>query len=259
MIDNKRFSSLKDKLLRNIRIRKKLGRMFFLHIPKCGGTSVDWEFRRRFEWYSQKVSTLNPHASRIAAELTGVPLNEYRSAILAYDLARNDISYVSGHYTFSEAIWSEYNDKWPFVTILRDPVSQWYSQFFYNKYKPDSSHFRVDDSLEAFLVTERAEYVGRCYVDTLAGGPYSCLDGAIRQAEENLKKFSVVGTTERLSEFANRCEALVGCRLSFGHRNRNPAMGPNYVKDVSPELHSEVVKICHPNEKLYRFACSIHH
>jgi hypothetical protein len=60
-------------------------RIFFLHLPKCGGVSVNMAMRRAFG--AQKVDGLNPNASRRVAERRGKDLRRFRTSLLFYYMA----------------------------------------------------------------------------------------------------------------------------------------------------------------------------
>lgn len=100
-------------------------------------------------------------------------------------MARRDIRYVSGHFAFSELVHGRFGDRWESVTIMRDPVTRWFSHYFFNRYKPDE-HFRIHDDLGSFLETGLGKRLGRFYEDKFASafsGDLDDIDRAIDAAK----------------------------------------------------------------------------
>lgn len=231
-----------------------LERLFFLHVPKCGGTSIDVALRDAYRRAGADVAYLDPHASTRAAEMLGQDMATYRGRLLLYHMAQQPTRYISGHFTYVDAAWEHFGNAWRYVTVLRDPVARWFSNYFYNKYKTKSDHFRIEQPIDEFVETERARSYGFNYVRSLTDGipvEEAGSDAAIEQAIHNLSHFTVVGVLEHLDTFARDCETVFGIQLPIGHRNKNPRTEIERREEVTDDILGRVQAICAPNAAVY--------
>ena len=235
-------------------------RIFFLHFPKCGGSSVKSAIRRSFglleSYRSDTCLDLNPVASLRAAELMGCPLMAYREQLLLYYMASDRCRYICGHFDYSERAFQAFGRTWNFVTLLRHPVSKWISQYFFNKYKKDG-HFRIEVDLETFLASEEGIALGSDYVQKLIGfsSPYhSTSDEAVQKAIQNLSHFSLVGILEKLDIFAKDYEALFGSKITIGRRNINPLSKSKQNELITEDIRMKITEICRPDLQIYEAA-----
>ncbi|MFO8070866.1 MAG: hypothetical protein R6V85_03230 [Polyangia bacterium] len=244
----------------------KAPKVFFLHVPKCGGISVDTAFRRKYR-PSQVFRLEAPPSARAAdAFFAGldVPRDQYfhvlrlREALLAYAIARKPTRYISGHFAFSERIYDELGRGWAFVTVLRDPVSRWLSHYLYNRYKDrPGRHCGIDDEIEEVLVSGRGRSWGNEYVKYYGGlredGEYRS-DEAIEDAVENLRRFSAVGRLEKLDGFVAQVRDSIGLSLSIPRKNRSP-VSPELKKEmVTESIRSRLREVCAPDLEVYQSA-----
>ncbi len=231
-----------------------LDRLFFLHLPKCGGTSIDRALRETYQAAGANTAYLDPHASTRAAELLGQDMSAFRRHILLYHMAGRKTRYISGHFTYSDTAWEHFGADWHYVTVLREPVARWFSNYFYNKYKTKSDHFRIDMPIDEFVETERARSYGLNYIRSLTDGiPVEEADSeeAVQQAIGNLNRFAVVGLLELLSTFIRDCETAFGVSLPVGHQNKNPTSETEQRSEVTEEVLARVQTLCAPNTKVY--------
>ena len=112
------------------RIKKNI---FFLHQPKCGGTSINNAIRSCYR--NSQIMHLNNDACIRAADLLGRDLDDYRRDLLLYHLMHKKIRYLSGHFAYSKKAYDACGDQWHFVTVLRHPVERWFSHYFFNKHR----------------------------------------------------------------------------------------------------------------------------
>ena len=116
-------------------------RIFFLHLPKCGDVSVNMAMRRAFG--AQKVDGLNPNASRRVAERRGKDLRRFRTSLLFYYMAMENVNVISGHFSWNDDVYEQFSKKWAYVTVLRDPIRRWFSHYFYNRHKTSTIGIKV--------------------------------------------------------------------------------------------------------------------
>lgn len=228
-------------------------RICFIHVPKCGGTSFGEALAREYGLVARlggRLATVDPVVSKRAAAVAGQPLSRYREALLLYHLGHPRTRFVAGHVEYSPRGHDAFPD-WRYVTLLRDPVAKWFSQYFYNRYK-ESDHSRVELELEDFLATPAARDYGSDYVRFFARAKDADLrsEAAIADALAGLERFAVVGVLEELERFLADFEAAFGVRPRVPHRNASPA--PRARREVPAEVRRAVERLCAPNRAVYR-------
>jgi hypothetical protein len=229
-------------------------KIMFVHVPKCGGTSISNAVLKKYGFWrrlrGKGLTGVNYAASKEGAEFLAIPLQEYRRKILVYHLCNKNNYYVSGHVSVNNEILNEFYDEWNFVTVIRDPVERWYSEYFYNRYK-NIDHFKTDLELEDYLNSKKGRDSASSYVSYFAG-MNSSENKAIEQAKKNLSKFSVVGLLEDLSQFKNEISDKLNFKLDIPHKNESPA--PRHIReDVPSSIHEKVVELCEPDRKIYQW------
>lgn len=251
--------------LRSVMYPPPQQRIFFLHLEKCGGTSVADAIRRRYlNWRiddSRRFVHLDHEASVTAAEEQGTPTFAYREEILYYFLSQKGASFVTGHFQVSCRLLEAFDDTWAYVIMLRDPVERWISHYFFNRFKRDP-HGSIDQSIEAYLETPRGTALGQDYVCLLTGSgtfgrqepPEIPSTEQIDQAKHNLDRFHVVGCLEDLPAFASQLEHRLGIALDIGQKNKNPVSSSKKEQVVTPEIRERIRALCAPNIELYTYA-----
>ena len=195
-------------------------RVFFPHVPKCAGTSVNSMIRGSFnDMHSQSIDL---HKSKLAASSIGLDIMAQRKALVAYWMANDQPSLISGHCHCPPSLTKEFSSRWNFITVLREPTDRWISEFVFNTYKPlDDSWARNKLPLSKFLDTEKAIRMGQTLASYF-GAPDADDNEKVLTAATNLKMFALVGFQTRLPEFQSKLSSMLNVALPFTESNRSP-------------------------------------
>lgn len=242
------FDHIKDRLAPPI----KDHRIFFLHIAKCGGTSIANAIVKCYKpWRPANLRTvvnLNEEAARFAEAHAVAGYRHARRDLLNYMMALPEVKCLSGHFQYSNVAHEAFQDRWHFVTVLRDPVKRWLSHYRYN-----SARSRITLPIEEFIETRQARSFGRAFVDEITEDldqDALGIDQLIPLALARYRKFSVLGTIEDTPEFARKFAEQFGHELRIPHLNRTPEhAGP---AGITEPIRRRITELCAPDIQLHR-------
>jgi hypothetical protein len=228
-------------------------RVFFLHIPKCGGTSVTSAINRKFA--PETIHHLDVLAATRVSSKLDLDLMSYRENLLLYFMANEGCRLVTGHYNWSDRAYQLYGEEWKFVTVLRHPVKKWLSQYYFNRYKDcPARHFQIDVDIDEYMDSEEGRSLGHDQVRKLSDITITEPDTMLEAALENLERFDVVGLTEHLDRFQQDFGRCFGTAIDIPRLNINPAQTRQQTALESPEIRKRVEDLCRYDMILYRAA-----
>jgi len=231
--------------------------MIFMHVPKTGGTSIDQALRRVYgRQDSYKVdSILTSRAVKVVnqASRDSITLDKFqiRESLLLCEMVKGT-RYISGHFHFNSAVWNAYAHQYSWITVLRNPVKRYVSQYFFDAFKPED-HARVNESLEEFVDSPRGQVRGQNYINYFGNfDRHGNIDPdeKLEFAKANLSKFAVVGFLEHLEDFTNRLMDKFQLNVHIPHMNKNPVAKPA----VSDDVIHRIEEICKYDRLLYDYA-----
>ena len=194
----------------------------FHHVPKCGGTSVGRSLRRA---YLLSQGTVTPKESEDAFDAVQKPgqpakghVAELREMMLLY-LLYSGTRCVSAHIPFSNAAFDRFGDRYAFVTLLRDPVERFISNYMWS-HKHPGGVAHIPQSLEDFVTTDRARLLGSTYARYFCGEPRQDFSAAqVDDAIRNLRRMNCVGFLDRMGDFEKALHQVTGRRIRIGKEN----------------------------------------
>lgn len=232
-------------------------RIIFFHPPKCGGTSVEALLQREFGIGEE----LSPFASRQAAARLSIPMQQLREIILAYQIHRTDRFLVFGHYWFSERLFKDCQDAFDLITILRDPRHRLLSQYYYNRHKPNQTHFGITSDLEEWLDSPNATFHANLYTLMFSGDiaelsntknlKYQDLDRTDR-AINNLQNFFIIGILEKQKEFEEQLYMKYGIKSRLTRERANTKADYLTYGKQPRHIQEKVSSLCSEDLRLYR-------
>lgn len=235
-------------------------RVVYHHVPRCGGTSINRAFRLRYLLSQVSINatataeTVRQRFPDIPAEEFQIRLRDLRESILIYHL--NDyVHWISGHVRFSPAAYSAFSPGYRFMTVLRDPIERYLSDYFCC-YKSDR-YFRTDLPLEEYLDSFEGRIRTSVYGEYFSGLPADAdftSDEAVTLAIENLAKFDLVGFTDDMQGFVRDASSMLGVRVKVGHENKGRGGSSGRSVAVAPETMGKLQEMCESDMRIYRYA-----
>lgn len=229
-----------------------------MHVPKCGGTSISRAIRSSYGFGKTQGSNfffqLDASASLRAAKILGYKELEFFENLLIYNMSISSRKYIDGHFVYSEKAFKEFGDEWKFVTLLRHPVSKWFSKYFFNRYKK-GSHYKLDCDFETYIESKTGIAEGSDYVRCLTGSNLlhdSNLERAVEQAIRNLNNFTVIGVLEKINLFVRDFERQFGTKLFIEHLRSNPLPKIKQEEQITNRIKQRVEEICQPDIEVYK-------
>lgn len=235
---------------------------FFMHVPKCGGTSVSEALYATVPMH-RRIGIIDAIATRRATALlhansneeflyhddlpTGAEVYDLREKLLLVHMAWKT-ELIHGHVLFSEKAYQHFGDKYRYVTLLREPVERTVSNFL--------GSVRVGmiaNDLDRYLESGIFRSQGLSMLRYFSGmHPLQASDekAALERAKFNLTLFSVVGFLDDLDGFAERFAAVCGRRPVIYRYNRSHVDHPSLNATQTARLESVLA----PELELWEYA-----
>ena len=215
----------------------------FVHIPKCGGISIDKALRsklanpgeRRIDRQALIHSNLNAFDREISSIEDACDFNEFHceenKRILRYHLSQN-WRYISGHLTVDQSILQYYKQSHKFVTVLREPKARFISNYLYNKLTNTNKtmlpnnheNLTVDGAIneaKTIIQSRRGWHIANTLSLFITGSfPKDKQDALAREQlfAKNIELFSAVGFLDDLPAFCQKIDTLLDIKpVSYTH------------------------------------------
>ncbi|AUH33184.1 sulfotransferase family 2 domain-containing protein [Paracoccus tegillarcae] len=236
----------------------------FLHVPKCGGTSVSEALYATVPLH-RKIGILDSPSIRraLAIQNSGqddqsyhdegphaADVTRFRESMVLMHMA-HQATLIHGHFLWSETAWQHFGDRYRYVTILRDPVARTISNYRMDK---RSGNFTGD--FDAFLVSpegrRKALHKLRYFSGMATVTPEQEAE-ALTLARRNLGRMSLIGFLDDLPGFARDFASIFGVRPRIPHYNKAEDKGVDLTDDQMKRLRA----LCAPDIELFELAQKI--
>lgn len=249
----------------------------FIHIPKSGGISIDLAMREQFAKAGQprfsREGAIKMSLATFDKKITGLDSiaqfsdhhSKQLSGLLAYHLAQN-WQYISGHVCSNQYTLEHFAQHNNFITVLREPVSRFVSNYIYNKLtnslpvmapnnlSTDNLVAEVDTILQHRRGWQMANVMSMCITGRFAKNQD---DAAIMQQEfsDNLAHYKVVGFLDDLNGFSQQIKMLSNKQINIGNHNTTDSFLDKKKQEVKSTLQTyfNEPKIKKQLENLCRF------
>jgi hypothetical protein len=225
--------------------------VFFLHIPKCAGSTLSFEIIKNQYKSGKYVFFYDQGYPVMVDRLKGMSRAEQRK-----------IECIAGHFFFGI---QEYYIARPvtFITILRDPIERVISHYYFvlrsNTHYLHKAVTQNNLTLKEYVVNKLSTELNNGQARILAGlewnVPYGeCPQALLDKAKENLEThFIAVGLTEKFDEFLR----LLNHKLGWDtHVQKKQNVGKNRLKraDIDNETLAIIEKYNQLDIQLYQYA-----
>lgn len=229
------------KLHRVGKAQQNQAKFAFVHVPKSGGISIDLAMREQFakpgEARFSREGAIEMSLATFNKEITDLDSiaqfsdhhAQQLNGLLAYHLAQN-WQYISGHVSTNQRIIENFAQQYHFITVLREPVSRFVSNYIYNKLtnslpimapnnlNSDNLIAEVDHILAHRRGWQMANVMSMCITGRFAK---DVTDAQKIQSEfaDNLAAYKVVGFLDNLDSFSKQIKQLSNKQINIGNHN----------------------------------------
>ena len=232
-------------VIRRLRERLYTERVMFVHVPKCGGTSLSHVLRAR---YALSYAKIDEAASARACEtLDGNAWFDFKRGLASY-YAAEGAHFVQGHFCVDRRFIDTHAKHYRIITVLRNPVDRFVSHYHFDK-----RYNRIP--FDEFTVSPTGRTEGRVLCHFFGELPWDAipdrarLDAAVATAVDNLSALAVVGFVEDPERMDTEFEHAIGFRPRTPVRNvgRTRQRGAEF----TPAQLERVDELCADDARIY--------
>jgi len=234
----------------------------FMHLPKCGGTSLS-EALYALVPLNQKIGILDAPSTRRALSIFHEGLDDvrpfhdegdnsaimmqFREQLLLMHMA-HESALVHGHFLFSEKAYQAFGQSYKYITIMRDPLARTISN-----YRMAARNKVFVGDFDAFLQSSMGRRMALHSLRYFSGqadiaGKEEANLLAI--AKTNMDRFALVGFIEQQDKFASAFHDIFGAAPQIGHHNA----GGEDQFEITSHQRARLERLCAPDIELWDYA-----
>lgn len=229
------------KLHRVGKAQQNQAKFAFVHVPKSGGISIDLAMREQFarpgEARFSREGAIEMSLTTFNKEITDLDsiaqFSDHHArqlnGLLAYHLTQN-WQYISGHVSTNQHIIENFAQQYHFITVLREPVSRFISNYIYNKLTNSLPIMAPNNLNSDNLIAEVGHILAHRRGWQMASVMSMCITGRFAkdaadaqkiQSEfaDNLAAYKVVGFLDNLDSFSKQIKQLSNKQINIGNHN----------------------------------------
>lgn len=228
--------------------------VFFLHIPKCAGTTLTEEIIKKKFKPHESIIFYEHGTGALIDRLKGMSQKEQRK-----------IKCIAGHFAFGI---HRYYTAGPatYVTLLRDPIERVISHYYFVLRRKDhylhkivkKEGYTLEEYVENKLTVELNNGQTRILAGIGWGAEFGkCTGTMFEKAKENLETyFTVVGLSERFDDFLELLNRKIGWEIPE-YQNRNVRQRGRGTTGIDCKTLEVIRKYNRFDIELYNYARSI--
>lgn len=260
---------------------KNLPKLIFLHVPKTGGTSLDRTLEALYPRTGEENIRFGAvtEAWKLAKDfLPDGKEDDFTwfqtiNTILSYKVARK-APYLSGHFAISQELIEAAKKDYRFITILRNPIARWKSNYVYSRIRQAQDGVRevptnIAKELDDYLKSPQAKKEGTKYIRYFGGyktpdqmDSQFCIDNAIT----TLNQFDCIGFLENLPHFESKLTDLLEVKIKVPHLRKTETFrepggltADDYKSLFTDSILERINEICQPDLQVYKAAHTLVH
>ena len=183
----------------------------------------------------------------------------FRRQLLNY-LLETETTWVSGHMTFCEVAYENYHNQYKFITVLRDPVERYISEYIHRAHKQGDTYFNTQMSLDEYLESDIGQIQSQAICEYFASSSKKAneINGVeYEAAKKNLAKFDLIGFVDDMPAFNQKFNKMLGININVGHKNKSVKSKSETGSIITSEHRQKIEKMCCQEVELYNFAKSL--
>jgi len=252
-------SLLKDKISESSEDSNfNIPKIFYCHVPKCAGTSILQVLRKEL-FSNYKVSTfdINSRASERASRLFKLQIMKFREMILSYNLSIPQNYFGSGFVYCRPKLVKSFMKEWAFITMLRNPIDRWISEYVFNTYKKNSDWSKNTLPINDYIQSETGKISAISYIRYFSSMP-STYEGDFNEfiddAVANLGRFKLVGSVDMLEKWCQSFKLSFGKEIVIPRENISPNIEAAEEIRSNDSLMQQIELLCEADLSIYHRA-----